>query len=85
MHFTEEHMFTLRAKLCQMQSYAQKVCITKPLGPQNRVNHNKQRAISPPSPKLKFFICASSASPEGLNDDQWQGGPVLQVPSPSIH
>lgn len=78
------HVYTER-KLCQMQSHAQKVCITKPLGLQNCVNHNKQQAISPPSPKLKFFICASSASPEGLNNDQWQGGPVHQVPSPSIH
>lgn len=81
MHFTEEHMFTLRGKL---QPHVQKACITKPLGSQNWLNHNKQWAISPLSPRLNFFIFAIKCITRGSK--WWPLARGTRVPSTlSLH
>lgn len=56
--FRKEHVFTLGAKLCQMQPYIPKVWITKPAGSQTFLNHSKQWAISSLSPRFNFFFSA---------------------------
>lgn len=61
-----------------------KTCITKPLGSQNSVNHNKQWAVSPLSPRLNFYISAIECITRGS-----KGCPVAKgtsVPSTlSLH
>lgn len=66
---SERNTFTLRAKLCQMQPYIQKVCITKPLVPKPlwTITSNGQSPLS--LPRFNFFISAVKSIIRGSK--QW--------------